>query len=84
MRHMTSIQHEQERIAFVERAVRSFEQHPDYATFGDLEPGSLLALRWGLGNDCVLVVRLDEDYEIAVYQQAIKKVPEEEHNDPHG
>lgn len=77
-RRMTSIQQEREHIAFVERAVKSFEEHPEYATFGDLEPGSLLAIRWGLGNDCVLVVQLDEYCEAVVYQQAIKKPLKEE------
>jgi hypothetical protein len=70
---MTSVNRELDIVDFVKRAAEYFEANPEGATFGDIEPDSLLAIRWGLGNDCVLVVRLHEYEQSVVYQQAIKK-----------
>lgn len=72
---MTSFQHDEEIIAFAKKAARAFEGHPEWYTFteGDIEPGCMLALRWGQGLDCVKVVRLDEYFQPIIFQQAIKK-----------
>lgn len=48
------------RLEFARRAAQHFAAHPEHSSFGDLTPGSLLALRWGLGDDCVLTLKLDE------------------------
>ena len=60
-------------IDFARRAAKDFAEHPEHATFGSLEPGSLLALRWGLGNDCVFVFKLDESFIPTNYMNMIKQ-----------
>lgn len=72
---MTTRTEEQDRIRFASKAAEHFAAHPEHGSFtdGDIEPGCLLALRWGLGNDCVLVLRL-HDYEMPVnFQQLIRE-----------
>ena len=73
MSRMTSIAAETARMDFAKKAAAHFEAHPDHASFGDIAPGNLLALRWGLGNDCVLVLRLDENEEPVNFQSIIKR-----------
>lgn len=72
-RIMTYVSELKELVDFVEKAADHFSSHPEHSTFGDLIPGSYLGLRWGLGDDCVMVVRLDENFKITNFQQAIKK-----------
>jgi len=71
---MTTLQEHVALSEFAERAARSMENNKDIYTYSDGQPapGQLLALRWGLGNDCVLVVRLDDDFEPVNFQQAIR------------
>jgi hypothetical protein len=73
MRHVYPTELRDE-MAFAERAAASFAENPTHWTFagGDPEPGQLLALRWGLGNDCVLVVKLDAEHEPTLYAQLIR------------
>ena len=73
MRIMTSISDTEELLDFVKKAANHFSQNEQHSTFGDLIPGSYLAIRWGLGNDCVLVLKVDENSQIVVFQQAINK-----------
>lgn len=58
------VEEEMERIRFADRAARYFALHPECQSFSDadISPGCLLALRWGLGDDCVLVLKLDPFY----------------------
>jgi len=74
MARMTTKYEELERLAFAERAAACFSKDAKMATFtdGDIAPGVFLALRWGLGNDCVLVVKLDEYDQPVNYQQLVK------------
>jgi hypothetical protein len=60
-------------LAFAEKAAAWFSEHPEHRSYTDgyIEPGCLLALRWGLGNDCVLVMKLDEFFEPTIYTQII-------------
>ena len=62
-------------IEFAERAAKYFEEHHDITTYtdGEIEPGCYFAIRWGFGNDCVLVLKLDENYEQKIYANIIKK-----------
>ena len=60
-------------IEFARRAAKDFEEHPEHSSYGDLEPGSLLALRWGLGNDCVYVFKLDEYFVPTNYMNIVGK-----------
>jgi len=64
-----------ERIEFVERAAKHFAEFPEHSTFtvGPVMSGCLFAARWGLDNDCVLMFRLDEDFEPIIFGQAIAK-----------
>ena len=61
-------------IDFAKRAAKDFAEHPEHASFGDLTPGSLLALRWGLGEDCVFVFKLDGDFVPTNYMNIVEKV----------
>lgn len=69
----TTARDETKQLAFAEKAAADFAAHPDHATFGDCEPGSFLAIRWGMGGDCVLVLKLDEFHEPTNYQQLVRK-----------
>jgi hypothetical protein len=40
---------------------------------GEIEPGCWLALRWGMGKDCVLVLKLDEFEQPVNFQNIIKR-----------
>lgn len=59
---------------FAEDAARHFAKHKEHTTYthDKLEEGCLFAMRWGWGNDCVVIFRLDEDFEPVNYQQLIK------------
>lgn len=77
---MTHVHDDLEQVAFAERAAACFAKNPEYATYtdgADLIPGELLAIRWGLGNDCVVVVKLDDYFEPVNYQQLVRAVQEE-------
>ena len=68
------VEEEMEKISFAERASRYFALHPECLSFSDADivPGCLLALRWGLGDDCVLVLKLDDHFEPTNYQNIIR------------
>ena len=70
----TTEKDETERLAFAKLAAAAFSRDKNMATFGDISPGGFLALRWGMGNDCVLVVRLDENETPVNYQQLVRTV----------
>lgn len=72
---MTTAWEELELIRFVERASEDFEAHPEHITYtdGEIVPGCLFAVRWGLGKDCVLVFKLDEFFQPVNYQNVITK-----------
>jgi len=59
-----------EEIKFAEEAAKHFEKHPHHRSYGLLEENSLLALKWGLDNDCVLVVEINEP---KIFDNIIKK-----------
>lgn len=73
MVRMVSLSSQKEEIDFANEAAKDFEEYPKHSSFGSLEPGSFFALRWGMGEDCVYVLKLDENYEPAIYQQIIKR-----------
>ena len=64
MTRMTTKAEELERIAFADQAAADFAKHPKHWTYGDLTPCSFLGIRWGLGEDCVLVVKLDDSEHV--------------------
>ena len=77
---LTTIYEEEKLMEFARRAARFFEKSKHHYSYSDkpLGPDSLLALRWGLGRDCVLVLKLAPDYVPVNYQNAVSKVDEEE------
>lgn len=70
---MVKVEEEMEQIRFAERAARYFALHPECQSFSDIDfsPGCLLAMRWGLDDDCVLVLKLDDHFEPTNYQNII-------------
>lgn len=74
MNRMTTINGELERIAFARKAADSFAKNQKFFTYtdGDIVPGCLFAVRWGLGEDCVLVFRVDPECEVVNFQQAVR------------
>jgi hypothetical protein len=74
---MTTVADERERIAFAEEAAAHFGAHPEhwsYSTDGLITPGGLIALRWGLDRDCVLVLRLHEYEQPVNFQNIVSGV----------
>ncbi len=68
---------ELEQIEFAKRAAKCFQENAKFRSYtdgGEIQPGGLLALRWGLGDDCVLVLKLDEAHVPVNYQQLAKAV----------
>ena len=60
---------------FAEKAAKCFAANPKCYSFSDpreLTAGGYLALRWGMGEDCVVVVKLDEYHEPVNYVQLVK------------
>ena len=60
-------------LAFADEAAAHFAKEPRHFTYGTLEPGSLLGIRWGLGEDCVLVVKLDDYAEKVNFQNIVPR-----------
>ena len=66
----------EEQLAFVARATKCFSEQPEtntYTDMGHVNSGELFAVRWGMGSDCVLVFKVDENYQPIIYSQEIKK-----------
>ncbi len=72
---MTFLTNEEETIKFAKMAANDFEKNPQHMSFtlGEIEPGCLFALRYGLGDDCVLVFKLDESFEPVNFQNLVQK-----------
>ena len=60
-------------LDFARRAAERFAKDEKLFTYGDIESGGFLALRWGLGEDCVVVVKIDSDHIPTNYQQLIRE-----------
>lgn len=69
---MTTLKEEQDLTEFTEKAIEWFKFHTEGKTYtrGHISPECLFAVRWGHGNDCVMVFRLG-DMEPVVYQNCI-------------
>lgn len=68
-----TITEREEQLTFIRRAKTFFETREQGYSYGDLTPGSYLALRWGLDNDCIKLLKLDESFQIELYEQAIDR-----------
>jgi hypothetical protein len=71
---MTYLHERQEKDAFAERAAKHFTKHPEHWTFtdGEIEARAYFALKFGLGEDCVVVFRIDDE-EPLNYQQIMER-----------
>ena len=69
---MTHLDEEKDRLAFVEKVIENFSINTKHCTYGDLTPGSLFALRYGLGNDCIVIFQISDE-EPRNYQNVIPR-----------
>ena len=72
---MTSIKEQKDILEFVERASKCMKNNAGINTYtdsGHLDKGELFAIRWGLGNDCIYVFKIDESFEPINFQQALR------------
>lgn len=72
---MGTVEEIEEELAFAKKAATAFAKDPILATWrdSDIKPGIFMALRWGIGQDCVVVVKLNEDHTPTNYQNLIKE-----------
>ena len=70
---MTTLEDEEKLLDFVRLVAEHFSDHPETATYGELGGGNFFALRWGMGEDCVVVLKQDEDWKPVNFQNIIKK-----------
>jgi len=74
MVYMSTEQEEQE---FARRAAACMAANPKIWTFtdGEIQPGCLFAMRYGLGDDCVVVMRLSDYHVPTNFQNLIREFP---------
>ncbi len=70
----TTIERERERQDFALRAAAAFAKSKDVVTYsdGDLVAGAYLALRWGILDRGVLVLRISKDEEPTRYDDLVR------------
>ncbi len=71
MSTVRNIEEERAKLALVEAAARHFAEHVDHDTYGTLESGAWLAMRWGLTDRAILILKLDADFTPEVYGDAV-------------
>ena len=61
-------------LEFAEKAAANFAAHPKHSTYtdGEIVPGCFFAVRWGMGEDCVLVLKIDEYHVPTNYQNLVR------------
>lgn len=67
----TTFAEQDEMRQFVEAAAKAFSANPQISTYGCLERGSLLAIRHGLMERGVKVVKLHDDHIPVVFDDAV-------------
>lgn len=74
MKHVW-LSEEEARQAFAKKAAQHFAKNPGHWTYADGPPtcGELLALRWGGGDDCVVVLKVDETSPVVNYMEIVKE-----------
>ena len=72
---MTTIEEDEQIQNFAKKAATFFAQDKNLYSFSEssIQKGCLFALRFGLSDDCVLVFRLDNNFEPINFQQLIVK-----------
>lgn len=62
-------------LEFVQKAAAAFAKYPDMATYMEkLKPGGYIALRWGVLERGVLLLKLDSNFVPINYRDAIAQV----------
>jgi hypothetical protein len=74
---MTTISEREAEVAFVKEAAAAFAENPRMYSYGKLQPGELIALRWGLHQRAVKLLRLHEDFSPVIYADAVPATPSE-------
>jgi len=61
-------------LSFARQAAKYFAKEPKCFTYtaGEIEPGCFLAIRWGLMEDCVVVIKLDESHVPTNYMELVR------------
>lgn len=64
----------QDELNFAMKAGANFAANPKNRTYteGGIKPGCFFAIRWGTGEDCVLVFTIDDNCEPTIYAQTVK------------
>ena len=75
MRH-TTIEAELEIHAFVRDAAEAFAKDIRLSSWRRkdfIEDDCYMALRWGIGEDCIVVIKVDSTFSPVLYAQVIEK-----------
>lgn len=61
-------------LSFARKAAKHFAEHPEHNTYAEdeIQQGCFLAIRWGLMDDCVVVVKLDESHVPTNYMELVR------------
>lgn len=72
---MVTVEELEEELQFAKDAAVRFAKDPSLASWRreELKPGIFMALRWGSSEDCVVVIKLDENHIPTNYQNLIVK-----------
>ncbi|CAB4164439.1 hypothetical protein UFOVP826_37 [uncultured Caudovirales phage] len=60
-------------LAFVKEAAEAFAKNPKLSTFGRVENGGYLAIRWGIMERGIVVVKIDQYEPIINFVDAVKE-----------
>lgn len=70
---MMNMEEQEDKLAFVKEAAGLFSVNSRCRSYtrDGIKPGALFALRFGMGEDCVVVFRIDEDFPVENFQNII-------------
>jgi len=79
---MINIEEETRRRMFAIEAAMAFTRHPTMYSYtrGEIKEGQLLAIKWGMDMDCVLVLTIGDEptvYEQMMTIEEIEEKPDE-------
>lgn len=68
----------EEELEFARKAAAHFAKNPQHTTYtdGEIVAGCFLGIRWGLGEDCVMVTKLDESHVPTNYMEIVRQFRE--------
>ena len=70
---MTSLKEEEALLDFVRTAIEKFNSNFKYATYSN---ENYMALRYGIMEDCVKIIRIDPEWAPRNYQNVLKRKSE--------